>query len=345
MALIINDLHLGVVRSGGTTPASQAALRNYALSSLESLLADHIGLHVVVNGDLFDSFQVDTATVIAAHKVFSKFISAGGRVTLIMGNHDASMKGDRVSSFHLLAHILQASNKGYVKVIDHTDGFTHVDENVYAISHCMNQSLFDLELDKAVEFDGTEKYLLLHCNYKNGFAENSDHSLNINDKQVGDLMRSGWTLVLGHEHQGYTMRSSRVIVLGNQFPTSVADCIGDEQKHALIINWDHTFVPTWNSAGSYIEPDWRYLDVAEYFDFVRVVGEATAEESASVIKAISQLRQRSNAYVITNAVKVEGQDMTMNTESIESIKAFDVLSAIFAELNEREIETVKELMK
>ena len=35
----------------------------------------------------------------------------------------------------------------------------------------------------------------------------------------------------------------------------------------------------------------------------------------------------------------------MNAESIESIKAFDVLSAIFAELNEREIETVKELMK
>jgi metallophosphoesterase superfamily enzyme len=113
--LVINDLHLGVVRSGGTTPASQAALRNYALSSLESLLADHGGEHVVVNGDLFDSFQVDTATVIAAHKVFSKFISAGGRVTLIMGNHDASMKGDRVSSFHLLAHILQASNKGMCK--------------------------------------------------------------------------------------------------------------------------------------------------------------------------------------------------------------------------------------
>ena len=343
--LIINDLHLGVVRSGGTTPASQAALREYILSNLESLLADHGSEHVVINGDLFNTFQVETSEVIAAHKVFSKFISLGGRVTLIMGNHDASAKGDRVSSFHLLAHILQASNEGYVNVFDHTDGFSHVDENVYAISHCLNQSLFDLELDKAVGFDGTEKYLLLHCNYKNGFAENSDHSLNINDKQVGDLMRSGWTLVLGHEHQGYTLRSSRVIVLGNQFPTSVADCLGDDQKHALIINWDHAFVPTWSSAGSYIEPDWRDLDVAEYFEFVRVVGTATAAESADVIKAISQFRQRSKAYVITNSVKVEGQDMTMNTESIESIKAFDVLSAIYSELNEREIETVKELMK
>jgi len=343
--IILNDLHLSTTRSGGTTPQSQAALRNYLRKSLSDTLEDYAGQHVVINGDLFDSFQVETSEVIAAHKIFQEHLERGGGLTLIMGNHDSSAKADKVSSFHLLAHILKSTHPDYVGVLDHTDGFSHVDENVYAISHCLNQSLFDLELAKAAKQDGEDRYLLLHCNYKNGFAENSDHSLNINDEQVGALMRAGWTLVLGHEHQGYTMRSSRVIVLGNQFPTSVADCIGDEQKHALIINWDHTFVPTWNSAGSYIEPDWRDLDVAEYFDFVRVVGEATAEESASVIKAISQLRQRSNAYVITNAVKVEGQDMTMNAESIESIRAFDVLSAIFAELNEREIETVKELMK
>ena len=48
---------------------------------------------------------------------------------------------------------------------------------------------------------------------------------------------------------------------------------------------------------------------------------------------MSQLRQRSEAFVITNSVRVEGQDMTMNTESIESIKAFDVMGAIYAELN------------
>jgi len=104
-------------------------------------------------------------------------------------------------------------------------------------------------------------------------------------------------------------------------------------------------IPAWDHLNSYIEADWRDLTNIDGYNFIRVVGNATALEAAAVIKAVSQLRQRSEAFVITNSVKVEGQDMTMNTESIESIKAFDVMGAIYAELNEREIETVKELMK
>ena len=343
--IILNDLHLGVTRSGGTTPQSQAALRNYLRKSLSETLEDYGGEHVVINGDLFDSFQVETSEVIAAHKIFQEHLERGGGLTLIMGNHDSSAKADKVSSFHLLAHILKSTHPDYVGVLDHTDGFSHVDENVYAISHCLNQSLFDLELAKAAKRDGEDSYLLLHCNYKNGFAENSDHSLNINDEQVGALMRAGWTLILGHEHQGYTLRGGRVIVVGNNFPSSVADCIGDPAKHLLEIDGGVKFVCTWDANASYIEADWRDLTNIDGYNFIRVVGNATALEAAAVIKAVSQLRQRSEAFVITNSVRVEGQDMTMNTESIESIKAFDVMGAIYAELNEREIETVKELMK
>ena len=345
--ICISDLHLGVTRSGGTTPQSQAALRDYLRLCLAHTLDEYEGQHIVINGDLFDNFQVDTSEVIAAHKIFSNFIKDGGALTLVMGNHDASMKGDKVSSFHLLAHILKSTDPGSVDVVDHTNGFCAVGDGVFAISHCMNQSLFDLELEKAMKYDGEASYLLLHANYKNGFAENSDHSLNINDEQVGALMRAGWTLVLGHEHQGYTLRGGRVIVVGNQFPSSVADCIGDPEKHLLEIDGGVKFVCTWDANGSYIEADWRNLaDIEDYqYNFIRVVGNATALEAAAVIKAVSQLRQRSEAFVITNSVKVEGQDMTMNTESIESLKAFDLLGAIYAELNEREIETVKELMK
>ncbi len=344
--IILNDLHLGVTRSGGTTPQSQAALRDYLRTCLALCLEDHAGQHVVINGDLFDSFQVETSEVIAAHKIFSNFIKDGGTLTLIMGNHDASAKGDKVSSFHLLAHILLSTHPSAVAVRDHTYGFSRVDDgDVFAISHCMNQALFDLELAKAAKHDGEDSYLLLHCNYKNGFAENSDHSLNINDEQVGALMRAGWTLVLGHEHQGYTLRGGRVIVVGNQFPSSVADCIGDPEKHLLVIDGGHEFVCTWDANGSYIEADWRDLTNIDGYNFIRVVGNAAALEAAAVIKAVSQLRQRSDAFVISNSVRVEGQDMTMNTESIESLRAFDLLGAIYAELNEREIETVKELMK
>jgi len=343
--IILNDLHLGVTRSGGTTPQSQAALRNYLRKSLSDTLEDYAGQHVVINGDLFDSFQVETSEVIAAHKIFQEHLEREGRLTLVMGNHDSSAKADKVSSFHLLAHILKSTDPDSVDVVDHTRGLCVIGDGVFAISHCMNQSLFDLELAKAAKQEGEDRYLLLHCNYKNGFAENSDHSLNINDEQVGALMRAGWTLILGHEHQGYTLRGGRVIVVGNQFPSSVADCIGDHDKHLLEIDGGVKFVCTWDANGSYLEADWRDLTNIDGYNFIRVVGSATALEAAAVIKAVSQLRQRSEGFVITNSVKVEGQDMTMNTESIESIKAFDLLSAIYAELNEREIETVKELMK
>ena len=345
--IILNDLHLGVTRSGGTTPQSQAALRNYLRKSLSDTLEEYVGEHVVINGDLFDSFQVETSEVIAAHKIFQEHLELGGGLTLIMGNHDSSAKADKVSSFHLLAHILKSTHPDYVGVLDHTDGFSHVDENVYAISHCLNQSLFDLELAKAAKRDGEDSYLLLHCNYKNGFAENSDHSLNINDEQVGALMRAGWTLILGHEHQGYTLRGGRVIVVGNQFPSSVADCIGDPEKHLLEIDGGVKFVCTWDANGSYIEADWRNLaDIEDYqYNFIRVVGNATALEAAAVIKAVSQLRQRSEAYVISNSVRVEGQDMTMNTESIESIKAFDVKKAILESLTKEEQVVVTSLME
>ena len=349
--LVLNDLHIAVNRTGGTTPQSLQALRNYLRDNLQSILTQHEGEHVVINGDFFDGFQVDTSEVIKAYEILADHMRKAP-LTMVMGNHDASAKGDKISSFHLLCHFLkEAAVDSYFKLIDHNHGFCKVAGNVFAISHCMNQSLFDLELDKAMAEDGNGKYLLLHCNYKNGFAENSDHSLNINDEQVAKLMISGWHLVLGHEHIGYSLRAGRVIVVGNQFPSSIADCLGNQTKHALVIDADgHRLVETWEAFRSYTEIDWRELAAGtaapDDHQFVRVTGDATALESAEVIRVVSALRQASGAFVITNSVKVEGQDMVsdMADQTVEDIKAFDVLNAIFSELEPDEIACVKGLL-
>ena len=185
--LVINDLHLGVSRSGGTTPQSQAALRDYLRLGLARLLEEYPEEHVVINGDLFDNCQVDTSEVIKAYNILSKH---RGWLTLISGNHDESAKGDKVSSFHLLCYFLKEVSDKFT-VIDHNSGLTNVDFGVWAISHQLNQDAFDAEIAKAIKMDIDGAHLLLHCNYKNGFAENSDHSLNINDDQVGALMRAG----------------------------------------------------------------------------------------------------------------------------------------------------------
>lgn len=344
--LCISDLHIGVNRSGGTTPQSQAALRTYLLDSLASILDKETGA-VVINGDIFDGFTVGTNDVVKAAIIFVDWLNehSGALLGLVAGNHDYNPRGEKLSSFHLLAHMLAMSTV-HSKVAVYDKGLAHISDNVWCIPHMPNQELFNLEIERAVPQGG--RYLLLHCNYKNGFAENSDHSLNLSDDQVGALMKAGWTLLLGHEHVGYSLRGGRVVVAGNQFPSSVSDCLGDPCKFATrITGTGLQFERTWVAEGSYAAVDWRELTNLDGLQFIRVTGDATAAEAADVIKVVSRLRQTHDAYVITNTVKIEGHAMSeeMEKASIESIKSFDVVGSIMAELNEREQEVVKGLLK
>lgn len=345
--LIISDLHVGVNRTGGTTPQSQAALRDYLRNWLEEMLHKESD-GVTINGDLFDGFTVDTNEVVKVARIFIDWLGgcSNGSLNLIAGNHDYNPRGDKLSSFHLLCHILAMSDVARdVRVFD--QGFTQIERNLWCIPHMPNQELFNLEITNAIEGNGRGNYLLLHCNYKNGFAENSDHSLNIDDEQVGALMRAGWTLILGHEHVGYTLREGRVIVVGNQIPSSVSDCLGEKEKFALHLDCGKVKkVSTWRPDGSFIEADWRELPDLTGYQFIRVTGDASAMEAADVIKTIAKLRQTSDAFVISSAVKIEGHAMSedMTKESIESIRAFDVVGAILGELTEPEQAVVKGLL-
>jgi hypothetical protein len=345
--LVINDLHIGVNRAGGTTPQSQAALRDYLRNGLEQLISQEDEF-VIVNGDLFDSFTVDTMEVMKTAVIFLKWLSKSDSrgLHIIAGNHDWSPRGDRLSGFHLLAYMLSFSENEH-QVVVHDDGLGRVCKNVWCIPHMPNQELFNAEVIKASEMDGKGKHLLLHCNYKNAFTENSDHSLNLNDDQVNLLMEAGWTLVFGHEHVGRVMRSGKVVIVGNQYPSSVIDCIGDDDKHCLRIQDGLLHLErTWAGHENYVEVDWKDLKVSDKYQFIRVTGEASAAEAADVIKAVSKLRQSHSAYVITNAVKIEGCDLSNELAgSIEDIKVFDVVGAIMSELTEQEQNVVKGLLQ
>lgn len=254
-----------------------------------------------------------------------------------------------MSSWHLMNHFLTSHFGDRVRVFD--SGLEHVSGSVYCIPHMPNTELFNLEINKACEMDGRGCFLLLHANVKNTFAENCDHSLNINDDQLGNLMRAGWTCVVGHEHVGYQLRGGRVIVVGNQTSASVSDCLDDPTKEALRIDgnkWE--LIQTQLTADIYAEVDWRDLGNGPFVlrNFYRIVGEASAAEAADVISAISRFRQQccEKVFCITNAVKIAGNEAMadMAEVSLENVKAYDVVSAILAELNEKEAAVVKELL-
>lgn len=346
MSLIISDLHIGVQRAGGTTPQSQQALRDYLRNSLESLLATE-NEWVVVNGDLFDKFTVDTSEVVETCEIFYRWLLNKPRalLTLIAGNHDWSPRGNEVSSFHLLVTMLQMSEAGSrVYAIDYRQGYLPVRSNsVYCIPHMPNQNLFDAEVEKAVSKKSGD-YLLLHCNYKNTFADHSNHSLNLSDDQVGALMEAGWSLIIGHEHIGYSLRDGRVLVVGNQFPSSVSDCLGNQTKHAVLLTDNGLeMVQTWSRDVSYVEADWRALDGVKA-QFIRVTGEATSAEAAEVIKAISTLRQTSDAFVISSNVKILGPNSLETAAiSLEDLKNFDILAEICGYCSTKEQEVIRDL--
>jgi hypothetical protein len=114
---------------------------------------------------------------------------------------------------------------------------------------------------------------------------------------------------------------------------------------------DYDLVKIWDAATNYLELDWQVVraGIGHELDqrFIRITGEATAEQAADVVNTVAKFRQVSDAFVVANSVKVAGQAVfdELAIESSESIKAFDVLNAIYSKLEPREIEVVRNLLQ
>lgn len=350
LMLILNDIHIGFQRSAGTSPQSQTALREYLFDRLDSTLAESTEDHLLILGDLFDSFEISTRDLIQTYLLLAGW-AATRRLTLVAGNHDHSPKGDRSSSFQLLCTVLLKEYPDNVKVVG-IDEYAVVAENCIALAHCANQDIFNMKLDEILANHSTCD-LLLHANYHNNFAVESDHSLNVSEDQALAFKAKGFTLIFAHEHQARTALNGTVVILGNQWPTSVADCLNNNDKACHRLG-DEVLLRkvTWAGGNDEHAPfsyvNWRELgetDLAKS-GFIRVTGEASRTEAADVINAIAKFRSRSAAFVITNAVKVEGVvEVQELPDQFEAAKKFDVMDFISKHLTDAEMSMVKELAK
>jgi DNA repair exonuclease SbcCD nuclease subunit len=355
--LIINDLHLGVQRSGGTTIQSAAALRRWAHEQHRALLMEARFRRVerlVYNGDLTDTFDIELGDAIEIFADTRQFMMENPDIEVVWGegNHDLSKDSSRMGTVAFIGRVLEATFPGRFLLVEQP---RVLDDGLYLIPHLANQTLFDAALAAVPE--GT-RYLLLHCNYDNTFAGQQDHSLNISRDQAKELTRRGITVILGHEHQGRELMGGKVVIAGNQFPTSIADCLrhGDAQKdgrkYCLLLDasGEITKLKTWDPeqepTGWYAEVDWHDLkDTTEAGrGFIRVTGTASGLEAANVIKEISYLRQRSASFVITNAVKVEKPEGFDDLpDAIEDIQQVNVMELLYGMLEPEQVAKLKEL--
>jgi predicted phosphodiesterase len=345
--LIINDLHLGVNRSGGTTLASLTSLREYGHTKHRELLdLAKDGDTVVVNGDLSDVYDIPLGQAIEIYAVVGEFLRAqkSSRVVWAVGNHDLSKDSSKLGTVAFLGALLEAQFPGRFQLLD-KPGLLGSD--TYIIPHVANQEMFDMELTR---IPTGVTFVLLHCNYDNEFAGAMDHSLNLSRKQAKALKDRGITMVFGHEHQQRDLIGGAVAIVGNQFPSSVSDCLNNETKRCAVIEDGRlSFIQTWSrddKVGYFKEVDWR--DVASFIHepsgFIRVVGNAKGEEAAEMIKAISTLRSKSEAFVITNAVQVEqAEGLGEIAASVEDVRSVNVIDLLLELVTPEQARVIKQL--
>jgi DNA repair exonuclease SbcCD nuclease subunit len=342
---VVNDWHLGCIRSSGTTPATAHQLRQDLLSKAEEILYGVTG-DLLVNGDLFDGPDIPRADLLQAVRIFGDWLTrCPGHLYLANGNHDLDKNSTRLSSFQFFAALLQEMY-GPARVTHITEGTAIPEHNAYVIPHMANQDLFDLELAKVPRGDGVAdqpyRFLFVHANYDNQFAVESDHSLNLSKEQAEQLPVE--YIVFGHEHQARNELGGKVVIVGNQFPSSISDCLGHQDKQALVVrDGRYEMHTTWQPEGDYSEQDWR--DPVDVGRFIRITGTATAAEADKVVTKLSRFRRESSALVITNAVKIEGADGGAELAlSHEDVTSFNVMNALLDYLGPDDAAEVTKIM-
>ena len=74
------------------------------------------------------------------------------------------------------------------------------------------------------------------------------------------------------------------------------------------------------------------------------MGDAVNAQAADVMDAIHKFRQKSAAFVITNAVKIEGiADIESLPETFEAATKFDVMQFVYEQLDEEETKVIKKI--
>lgn len=333
---VLNDNHVGTFRTAGTTPATAYQLRQFLLADFGRLLGE-VDNDLLINGDLFDKEIIPLSDVLDTFQRLSRWLTEKGhRLILSAGNHDLSKNSANLSSFQFLCKLLTSVSSKVLVVSD----LTEIHPGYWVLPHLANQDLLDNRLAKVPECVA----LFVHTNYDNNFAAQSDHSLNISREQAEKIPAQ--FIVFGHEHQTKTALAGKVIIPGNQTPSSIADCLGTTENAKFMVEVaDGAYTLRKVCELSYVEMDWQQLDPTNESQFIRITGEASSEQGAQVAQAISRFRAKSPALVLGNAVAIRGADGVAQSfeRTLQEVKVFNVMAALKEQLNEVECKALEEL--
>lgn len=289
---------------------------------------------LLINGDLLDQSNIPISDVLQTYIILNDWLTQHPESKLYnaTGNHDQSRTSNVLSSFQFLGKLLKLA---------HPERYVHIEEPVmtphgYVIPHLRNQDLFDYALSQVPECN----FLFLHANFDNGFAAQSDQSLNVSREQA-EICKAR-LIVFGHEHHKRIV--GKVVIPGNQIATSVSDWLSPQDKgYVTITNGKLDYVTSAVRDKEFAKLDWRSLTVTEH-KFIRVTGDATGEEASEVVNAINAFRKKSDAFVITNAVAISTGAIKVDFDStLAFVQHFSVMDALKEIMTKDEMATLESL--
>lgn len=305
--LVINDLHFGCRRRGGTTQQSREALESWMFEEFEALLQIPHD-RVIIAGDLFDTRQVQEHIML---RLINNLKTED--CTIMLGNHCLGGINDGTISSTEFVGAMAGCTVVREPVQD--------SGGIYMIPHLFNQEQHEQAIAEVP--DGC--ILITHCNVSNAFAQ-GDHSLNLSEEEISVLRNKKVRVLAAHEHNPRRYREA-IEVIGCQYPTTISDCLNKQDKRCVVIeDGEISFIETWKSADSFWDVPYTALDtVPDRAQFVRVHGEATKADFPKVVQAVDKLRRSSNAFVVSNAVDVIVDNVVMSAEDVTGINVIELL--------------------
>jgi hypothetical protein len=300
---------MGVRRSAGTTPESRLALEKWMFEQFDKCLAiPHDKL--LIAGDLFDKRSVPEHIMFEVIKRLRH-----EDCSIMLGNHCLGGVNDQLT---LSSAEFVAKLSGCEIISEPT-----VWEGLYCIPHLFNQQRHE----EAIAEVPDDVILVTHANIDNPWAS-GEHSLNLSLEEIKALELRGVTVLAAHEHAN--RKQGIVTVLGNQYPSSIADALGGSKFCHILEDGVLTPIETWNPT------DFVEMHHSEMYPtdvrFIRITGECAVAEYAEVVRKIAAYRKTSKAFIVASSVK----PITKEQAKLEQneVDQFNIMELLLGQVDE-----------
>lgn len=318
MIVFYTDPHLGLTRSGNTTPRSAAALQERLFVQAYNC-CQRSGIKVCL-GDMFDTYSNSERVIDRALPILNK------TDLTLSGNHDVVNQAGKLGSLEMMNGMfaqLTGNGKSLFAEFGKPMAFSWpiYEEGVHlvAVPHVANQEIFEESLVDAMQIKIDRGHggamLLLHCNYNLEPAWATETSLNLTPEMCERLLEKFDYIMLGHEHAPAEYFGGRVIILGNTFPTGLGDI--SDKRIAIMKDGHLHFEQIWDASKGYAEYTPANLPERTDANFVRLKGEIEPGAMLELTQAINKMwRLSPNLYCLKMEAKVTGLTQNMDDKKV-----------------------------